>query len=47
MDITLCDLQGFAKAYMDDIVVYSESWEAHLTHVSACTPEGSRIDGKA
>lgn len=33
MDQVLCDFSGFAAAYLDDIVIYSTTWEDHLKHL--------------
>jgi len=33
MDIVLNDCTRFAAAYLDDVVIYSESWEEHLQHL--------------
>lgn len=33
MDYVLRDLDEFAAAYLDDIVIYSQSWEEHLEHL--------------
>ena len=33
MDNVLRGQQHFARAYLDDIVIYSRSWEDHLTHL--------------
>ncbi|KAF7648476.1 hypothetical protein LDENG_00156450 [Lucifuga dentata] len=33
MDQVLVDLFDFSAAYLDDIVIYSESWEAHIEHL--------------
>uniref|UniRef100_A0A8C5LU94 Gypsy retrotransposon integrase-like protein 1 n=1 Tax=Leptobrachium leishanense TaxID=445787 RepID=A0A8C5LU94_9ANUR len=33
IDRLLDGLQGFACAYLDDIAIYSQSWEEHLVHV--------------
>ena len=33
MDTVLAPCHGFASAYIDDIIVYSESWESHLQHL--------------
>lgn len=33
MDIVLNDCSRFAAAYLDDVVIYSESWEEHLQHL--------------
>ena len=30
---TLRDCWQFARAYIDDIVIFSQSWEEHLTHL--------------
>ena len=30
---TLRDCWQFATAYIDDIVIFSQSWEEHLTHL--------------
>ena len=27
------DLQDFAAAYLDDLIIYSNTWENHLKHV--------------
>lgn len=33
MDVILGPYTAFARAYLDDIVIFSESWEEHLTHL--------------
>ena len=33
MDRLIQGLQGFASAYLDDLVIYSDSWEDHLQHL--------------
>uniref|UniRef100_A0AAX7U441 Gypsy retrotransposon integrase-like protein 1 n=1 Tax=Astatotilapia calliptera TaxID=8154 RepID=A0AAX7U441_ASTCA len=33
MDRVLCGLSEFAAAYLDDIVIYSQTWEEHLKHL--------------
>ena len=33
MDTVLAGLEGYAVPYIDDILIYSESWEAHLVHM--------------
>ena len=33
MDKVLKEVKGYARAYMDDIVVFSSSWENHVRHV--------------
>lgn len=33
MDQVLRGVGDFAAAYLDDIVIFSETWEDHLTHV--------------
>ena len=33
MDHVLRDCQDFARAYIDDIAVFSHSWEEHLSHL--------------
>ncbi|XDV12077.1 hypothetical protein PO909_000821 [Leuciscus waleckii] len=38
MDQVLRDSSAFAAAYLDDIVLYSDSWEQHLEHL--CTVLG-------
>ena len=35
MDQVLCDISGFSAAYLDDIVIYSDTWEEHLAHLHA------------
>lgn len=34
MDAYLADLRAFCRAYIDDIVVASETWEEHLDHLN-------------
>ena len=33
MDRVVDDLQDFAAAYLDDLIIYSTTWEEHLEHV--------------
>ena len=33
MDRVLHGVGDFVAAYLDDIVIFSETWEDHLTHV--------------
>ena len=33
MDSVLRGLEGFSAAYMDDVIIYSETWEDHLRHI--------------
>ena len=33
MDIVLAPCHGYASSYIDDITVYSDSWESHLQHL--------------
>ncbi|XP_057693505.1 uncharacterized protein LOC130916648 [Corythoichthys intestinalis] len=33
MDKVLCGLSQFAAAYLDDIIIYSNSWDEHLQHL--------------
>lgn len=33
MDCVLKECIGHAAAYLDDVVIYSESWEDHMTHL--------------
>ncbi len=33
MDHVLRECQGFASAYMDDIISYSQSWAEHIGHL--------------
>ena len=35
MQTILHDTTGFATAYMDDVVIYSSSWEDHVRHIKA------------
>ena len=35
MDRVLQGLNHFCAAYLDDIVIYSSTWEEHLSHVEA------------
>ena len=34
MNHILLDCQSFARAYIDDIVIFSQSWEEHVRHLS-------------
>lgn len=33
MDVILANMQTYTRAYMDDIVIYSETWSDHLAHI--------------
>ena len=33
MDKLVGDMEGFAASYLDDIVIYSATWDEHLTHI--------------
>ena len=33
MDRVLGGMEGYAAAYLDDLVVYSSSWEDHISHL--------------
>ena len=33
MNDVLEDLENFSGAYIDDILIYSDSWEDHLRHI--------------
>ena len=35
MDSLLRDLESIAAAYIDDIIIHSETWEEHLIHIKA------------
>ena len=41
VEIVLCDCRKFAAAYIDDIVIFSDTWEEHLTHLREVSEEGS------
>ena len=34
MDQVLVGTNGYAAAYLDDVIIYSSSWEEHLTHLT-------------
>ena len=38
MDSLLCGLEGRTAAYLNDIIIYSTSWEQHLRRNSQCSP---------
>ena len=33
MDVLLQEIGGYAAAYLDDLVIFSSTWEAHLSHL--------------
>lgn len=33
MDQVLAGLEGFDAAYLDDVMIYSETWGDHLRHL--------------
>ena len=35
MDSVLQGLENFSSAYLDDLIIFSESWEKHLEHISS------------
>lgn len=35
MDRVLVNHQGYAAAYIDDVIIYSPSWEQHLRDLEA------------
>lgn len=35
MDSVLNDCQDFSRAYIDDVLIYSRSWQEHLFHISS------------
>ena len=35
MDRVLCPHAAFAAAYLDDVIIHSDSWAQHLRHVAA------------
>ena len=35
MDFVLCDLYDCSSAYIDDVVIFSRSWEEHLLHIDS------------
>ena len=35
MEGVVCGVSKFANAYLDDLIVYSDTWEDHLVHVRA------------
>ena len=34
MDVLLNEMSAFAAAYLDDVIIHSETWDEHVTHVS-------------
>ena len=30
----LASCKGFARVYIDDVLVYSDSWEEHMNHIT-------------
>ena len=35
MDVLLQDVGPFAAAYLDDVIIHSQTWDEHLQHISA------------
>ena len=35
MDFVLCDLYDCSSAYIDDVVIFSRSWEEYLLHIDS------------
>ena len=34
MDLITKDTRDFAAAYLDDLIIYSDTWENHLQHLT-------------
>ena len=50
MDEVLRGLDDFSVAYLDDIIIYSNTWDKHLWYIrTSCPPEfaGGRAHCKA
>ena len=46
MDTVLDDIQDFGGAYMDDIIIFSQTWEDHVAHIK-CVLDRLRKAGLA
>ena len=33
MNEVVCDMEKFAHAYLDDLVIFSDTWKEHLVHL--------------
>ena len=44
MDTVLDDIQDFSGAYMDNIIIFSQTWEDHVAHIK-CVPDRLRKAG--
>ena len=50
MDSLLVGTQDYAAAYLDDLIIFSHSWQEHLSHLrreSTAKIEGGRLDSQA
>ena len=35
VDLAICNLESVCGAYIDDLIIFSKSWEEHVSHTRA------------